>query len=113
MVDEAVTARDSAGWGARCRVGDDGAWSDCRLVDITLTGALIELADDVPDGSLDELPFFLQIDSIAEDEVGIIMRAVIRRVEQDDGRSIADIEFSGGREERILLHLLVRLHTLV
>jgi hypothetical protein len=56
----------------------------------------------------------LQIDSIADDEVGITVNATIQRVARnDDGTVVADVEFSARREERMLLHLLVRLHELV
>jgi hypothetical protein len=41
------------------------------------------------------------------------MRASISDVSSEDGgRTTAEIEFSARREERILLHLLVRLHEL-
>ncbi len=56
----------------------------------------------------------LQIDTIADDEVGITMQATVERIERAaDGRLIAEVAFSARREERMLLHLLVRLHELV
>ena len=62
---------------------------------------------------MDEQPFFLQIDTIADDEVGIMMRAVVRDVElRETGAPVVQIEFSARREEQLLLHLLVRLHAL-
>jgi hypothetical protein len=89
-------------------------WSECQLLDISLTGALVELAGDVPDGPVCDLPFALQIDSIAEDDVGVTMRARVLAVEcRDADMIVAEIEFDARREERLLLHLLVRLHTLV
>jgi hypothetical protein len=100
-------------WGASCRIDDDEVWSACRLLDISLDGGTIELSGDVPD-DVAELPLLLQIDSIADDEVGITVNATIQRVARsDDGTTIAEVEFSARREERMLLHLLVRLHELV
>jgi hypothetical protein len=104
----------SAGWGAAYCIGDDETWSECRLLDITLEGAQLELTGDVPDGAIPESPLFLQIESIAGDEVGITMRAAISNLDRTaDGTLVAGIEFSARREERMLLHLLVRLHELV
>jgi hypothetical protein len=101
-------------WGASYRIGDDEAWAGCRLLDISLDGGTIELSGDVPDDPIAELPFVLQIDSIAEDEVGIAVRAAVERVDRKaDGTVVAEVEFSARREERMLLHLLVRLHQLV
>jgi hypothetical protein len=74
---------------------------------------MIELSGDVPDDIV-ERPLLLQIDSIADDEVGITVNATIQGVERnDDGTVVAAVEFSARREERMLLHLLVRLHQLV
>jgi hypothetical protein len=100
-------------WGASCRIGDDESWSACRLLDISLDGGTIELSGDVPDDAA-EVPLLLQIDSIADDEVGITVNATIQGVERNaDGTTVAEVEFSARREERMLLHLLVRLHQLV
>jgi hypothetical protein len=114
VVEELAAPPRSAGWGATYRIGADQAWAECRLLDITLTGARVELSGDVPDDAAAQLPFTLQIDSIADDEVGIAMQAVIEHVERAaDGTVVADVEFHARREERLLLHLLVRLHALV
>lgn len=103
----------AASWGASCRIGDRD-WSACRLLDISLDGAAIELDADVPDGLSTDLAFVVQIESIADDEVGIAVPATIERVEHDaHGRVVAVVTFSARREERMLLHLLVRLHELV
>ena len=91
-------------------------WSDCRLLDISLTGAEIELPGELPvDGGDVDHPFFLQIDTIAEDQVGITMRAVFQDSSSDDAGDGAgpEIVFNARREERLLLTLLVRLHTFV
>ena len=101
-------------WGASYRIGSDEDWFACRLLDISLDGASIELAGDVPDGPCEELPFVVQIESIAEDEVGVSVPATIERVDRDSrGSVVVDVAFSARREERMLLHLLVRLHELV
>jgi hypothetical protein len=102
--------RDAAEWSAQYRFDHDGDWRDCSVLDISLDWAEIELRDTRPDEGTPG-PFFLQIDSVAEDEVGVIVGAEIRHREvMDDGRLIVGVEFSARREERMLLHLLVRLH---
>jgi hypothetical protein len=109
-----LAPRDESGWCARYRIGAEPAWSECRLLDISLDGAVVELAGDLADGLSAELPFFLQIDSIADDQVGVTMPAAIRSLERGaSGGPTAEIEFSARREERMLLHLLVRLRALV
>jgi hypothetical protein len=105
--------RGAIDWHAQYRLDPATSWSECRLLDITLTGALIELPDDPPHLLADH-PFFLQISSIADDDVGIVMRAVVTVHEPaHHGISVIEIEFDGRREERMLLTLLVRLRTLV
>ena len=107
-------SRRAQSWGVTYRFGSDQDWCACRLVDISLDGGVIELGGAVPDGPFDELSFLLQIDSIADDEVGVTMPATVQRVTRgEDGSVVADVAFSARREERMLLHLLVRLHELV
>jgi hypothetical protein len=113
VVDEELLPR-AVDWRARYRLDPAAPWAECRLLDITLTGAVIELADELPVGGDAERPFELQIDTIADDEVGITMQAVIHGHGRNDaGQPVVDVEFSARREERLLLHLLVRLHSLV
>jgi hypothetical protein len=104
------SAGDAGDWSARYRFDHHAEWRECSVVDISLDCAEIELRDARPDEG-GSGPFFLQIDSVAEDDVGVIVGAEIRRREVlDDGRVIVGVEFSARREERMLLHLLVRLH---
>ncbi len=101
-------------WGVTYRFGTDDDWSACRLLDISLDGGVVELSSADPDGSVTEQSLVLQIDSIADDEVGITMPATVQRIERvADGNVVAEVTFSARREERMLLHLLVRLHELV
>jgi hypothetical protein len=103
-------SRDAAEWLAHYRFDAQGDWRECSVLDISLDRAEIELHDARPDEGAAG-PFFLQIDSVAEDEVGVIVGAEIRRCGlTDDGRRIVGVDFSARREERMLLHLLVRLH---
>ena len=96
------------------RVDPATEWSECRLIDISLTGARLELFDEPVDAGPAGHPCLLQISSIAGDDVGIVVRAVICAHEPGDGgRPVVEVEFSARREERLLLHLLVRLHALV
>jgi len=104
----------SHSWGVTYRLDTDQEWCRCRLLDISLDGGLIELCGPVPDGSLAEQVLTLQIESIAEDEIGITMPATVVRLERGaDDSVVAEVAFSARREERMLLHLLVRLHELV
>ena len=107
-------SRRAESWGVTYRFGTDEDWCACRLVDISLDGGVIELGGTVPDGPFDELSFVLQIDSIADDEVGVMMPATVHELTRGaDGSVLAEVAFSARREERMLLHLLVRLHDLV
>ena len=106
--------RGSLDWRARYRSDEDGPWAECTLVDVTLTEATIELADAPTSEIVAGQAFELQIDTIADDDVGITMRAVVLHAEPGPtGTSVVQIEFSARREEQLLLHLLVRLHALV
>ena len=108
------SCRSAVDWRARYRLDPAAPWADCRLLDITLAGGVVELTEELPDGVDAEQPFHLQIDTIADDEVGITMQAVIQdHGRSDAGQTLVDIEFSARREERLLLTLLVRLHSLV
>jgi hypothetical protein len=111
VVEGVVAPPRAESWGASYRLGDEETWSDCRLIDISLDGGSIELAGQVPDDAA-ALPMLLQVDSIADDEVGITIPATIQHLERND-TVVAEVEFSARREERMLLHLLVRLHALV
>jgi len=105
--------RASFDWSAQYRLDPDAPWSSCRLLDVTLVDAAVAL-DDVPTEVVEGQEFSLQIESIAADDVGIRMGAVVREVTHHDaGAPTVRIEFRAGREEQLLLHLLVRLHALV
>ncbi len=111
---EASSRRDTIDWRAQFRIGSATTWSECRVLDVTLTGARIELSAEVRCAVAIGESCSVQIDSIADDDVGIVIQAVVVGEEPGPvGRPIVDVEFRAGREERILLHLLVRLHTLV
>jgi hypothetical protein len=105
---------EAKSWGVTYRFGTDQEWNACRLLDISLDGGVVELSGADPGGSVAEQSLVLQIDSIADDEVGITMPGTVQRIERAaDGRVVAEVAFSARREERMLLHLLVRLHELV
>ena len=101
--------RYPADWTARYRLDPNDAWRGCRVIDVSFDGAALELMSiSLVDGLVG--PIYLQISSVAGDQVGVGIRAVIRRREQLDGRVIVGVEFSVLRaEERNLLHLLVGL----
>ena len=101
-------ATESSEWGARWRTEPQAGWTACRVLDVTLSGAVLQVADDAVAAPIGET-CFLQIDSIAEDEVGVTMRAVVVGAEG----CCVEVEFEARREEQLLLHLLVRLHALV
>ncbi len=121
-VDEGPRSRAPIDWLAQYRLDPATNWSECRVLDLSLTGALIELAGELPGDTPGDTPgdrdvgqpVFLQISSIAGDDVGIVMRAVVvAHGRGTTGCPVVEIEFDARREESILLHLLVRLRTLV
>lgn len=106
---DVARATDSSEWGARWRAESQSGWTACRVLDVTLSGAVLELAGTAAAQAPVGETCYLQIDSIAEDDVGITMRAVVVGGE----RGCVELEFDARREERLLLHLLVRLHAVV
>jgi hypothetical protein len=101
-------------WSARYRFDAQSAWRDCWIVDISFEGAEVELDDISPAerlvGNLE-----LEISSIASDQVGIVLRTVIQRADRPSpGRAMVGLDFAHwGREESLLLHLLVGLRNYV
>jgi hypothetical protein len=101
--------RYPADWSAQYRLDPNDEWRYCRVVDVSFDGASLELTGATAVEGLVG-PIHLQISSVAGDQVGVSIRAVIRRHVQLDGRVIVGVEFSVLRdEERNLLHLLVGL----
>ena len=96
-------------WSAQYRLDPDDEWRACLVLDVSLDGAALELSDTALVGGLGLL--HLQIASVADDQPGVVIRAVIRRTSQaDGGRVIVGVEFSVLRaDERQLLQLLVGL----
>ena len=97
-------------WSAHYRLDPDDEWRACRVLDVSLDGAALELSDTALVGGLVG-QLHLQIASVAGDQPGVVIRAVIRRTSQaDGGRVIVGVEFSVLRaDERQLLQLLVGL----
>jgi acetamidase/formamidase len=104
--------RYAADWAARYRLDERDEWRVCRVVDVSLDGAALELVDVTFVEGLTG-PIVVQVASISGDQIGVTLRAVIRRHEQlDNGRMLVGVEFSVLRdEERNLLRLLVGLRT--
>ena len=82
------------------------------MIDVSFDGAALALDDvTIAEGLVGTLE--LRISSVTGDEDGVVLRAVVRRWTEVDGRIVAGVEFSVLREqERTLLHLLVGLRTL-
>jgi hypothetical protein len=102
--------RYPADWSARYRLDGDDPWRDCRIADVSLDGAALEVHDATLVEGLDG-PIDLQIISITGGDVAFTVRGVIRRRWQsENGQVMVGLEFSVLRaEERNLLHLLVGL----
>lgn len=102
--------RSISDWVARYRYNPNSEWRSCRVVNVSVDDAAVEL-DDVLRHEPVTGRFYLQISSVAGDEVGVTIRADPRHhVRSADGRPIAGIEFDTLRsEERDLLRLLVAL----
>src|SRR6476659_5319990 len=72
------TERYPADWAARYRLDPDDDWRACRVVDVSLGGAALELAATTPGEGLTG-PLHLEIASVSGDQVGVNVRANIRR----------------------------------
>ena len=83
-----------------------------RVIDVSLDGAALELPGSPLDGGLAG-PLYLQIASVAGDQAGVVIRAVIRGSRKADGGGvIVGIEFLVlHADERQLLQLLVELRS--
>jgi hypothetical protein len=105
--------RYAADWAARYRLDERDEWRACRVVNVSLDGAALELVGVTFVEALTG-PIIVQIASISGDEIGVTVRAVIRRHEQlESGQVLVGVEFSVLRdEERRLLRLLVGLRNL-
>jgi hypothetical protein len=111
-VDRRRSERHSAGWAAEFRLDERDPWRRCRVIDVSFEGAAVELSDVTVTEGVDG-PLQLRISSAVDQEHGILLRTVVRRIVELEGRVIAGVEFSVLRsEERSLLHLLVGLRTL-
>lgn len=105
---------EALNWRAQYRLDLAAPWSECWILDLSLAGAVVELAHDLPGDGRTRQQIFLHVDSIAGDDVGVVMRAVVIGHERPTlGGPVVDIEFDARREESLLLHLLVRLRALV
>ena len=114
VAEQSLPGREPIDWRAHYRIDPGAPWAECSVVDLSLARALVELADEPLGDVAVGQPLSLQIDSIADDDVGIVIGAVVVGHDRSDhGSPRLEIEFSARREERMLLHLLVRLHALV
>ena len=100
----------TADWPGRYRFDERDEWRACRVVNVSLDGAVLEVGG-VTFLELLSGPIALEIASVVSDETGVALRAVIRRKNQlDDGRVLLGVEFGVLRdEERNLLLLLIKL----
>jgi hypothetical protein len=112
VAEQRRSPRYPAEWAAQYRYDTTAPWRGCRVIDVSLDGAAVELYD-----SADDEPelgrFYLQVCSVVGGEVGVTVRAMLRRhLRRDNGQLLAGIEFAPLQPaERKLLQLLVSLRT--
>ena len=106
--------RYPSNWSARYRFDTTAEWRDCRIIDVSLDGAAVELYNHNAVESITGM-LHLEIDSGAGDQIGVALGAQIRHsVRLQDVRLLVGVEFAAlGRDERNLLHLLIGLRSLV
>jgi hypothetical protein len=97
-------------WAARFRFDITNEWRPCRLIDVSLDGAAIELYGLSPHDSLDRR-IHVEVASISgEGEAIHILGDVRHKACTQDGRVVVGIRFLlPNREQRNLLRLLVSL----
>jgi hypothetical protein len=102
-------SRHPADWSTRYRLEPVTEWRDCRMIDVSMRGAAIELYD-LADGEALTGRMFLEIASIAGDQVGVAVSGLLQRgARLDSGRVIVSVELLGLRPDQTkLLRLLVR-----
>jgi PilZ domain len=112
MTDRRGSRRYPTDWLAQYRYDPSSDWRPCRVVNVSRTGAEVELGEPLVHEPVTGL-FFLQVRSVAGDEVGVTIRAHLRRrVRTEDGRAVAGIEFQPlDDHEASLFHLLIGLRT--
>jgi hypothetical protein len=114
VTDRRSSPRHHADWAATYRFDPRVPWRHCRVIDVSLDGAAIELY-----GTDDDEPLtgglYVQVGSVVEDEQGIVIRTMARRqVRMASGRVIVGVEFGTLHpDERQLLQLLVSLRSFV
>ena len=93
------------------RFGPAAPWRTCRIVDVSEHGATVELHDLEPGESFGER-IDLEISSVPQDAVGVVLRAQIRRRSRQADCLVIGVEFTPiGTACVDLLRLLVELHS--
>jgi hypothetical protein len=112
VAEQRRSPRYPADWTAQYRYDTAGPWRACRVIDVSLDGAAVELYDD-EEHEPEVGRFYLQVCSAVDGEVGVTVRATLRRhLRRDNGQLLAGIEFAPlPPVERNLLQLLVSLRT--
>jgi hypothetical protein len=96
---------------AAYRVSSEVPWRDCRLIDVSEHGATVELLDLAPGESFGPR-IDLEISSLPQDAIGIILRGQIRRRSRQPDGLVVGVEFTPtGRDCVNLPRLLLGLRS--
>jgi hypothetical protein len=103
--------RHPTGLPVEYRFSREDPWRNCRIVDVSEHGATVELHDLKPGESFGDR-IDLEISSVPQDSVGIVLRAQIRRRSRQPDGLVIGVEFMPTGTDCVnLLRLLAELHS--
>jgi hypothetical protein len=93
------------------RISSDAPWRNCHILDVSEHGATVELHDVEPGESFGPR-IDLEISSLPQDAIGIVLTAQIRRRSRQPRGLVVGLEFTPTGSDRVnLLRLLVGLRS--
>jgi hypothetical protein len=93
------------------RFSSNAPWRNCRIVDLSEHGATVELHDLEPGESFGPR-IDLEISSLPQDAIGVVLRAQIRRRSRQPDGLVIGVEFTpNGTDDVNVLRLVVGLRS--
>ncbi len=92
--------RQAVAWLGRCRFGSSGGWIDCRVVDVSILGAAVEIVGFAPIGTG---PLTVEIYPLAGEQSSVVLRCEVRnRRVGERGTITLGVEFVPALDEHDL-----------